>query len=412
LFSYAYYIRLIIQNITYSVNKKEEWNLELRDCVKNSKAFAALKEVYDNREKEALKWKNSGRKVIGIFGYDVPEEILIAAGFLPIHVYGGKNLDLSVADRYLEYSFDPMLRAQFEKLVDGTYFKLMDYVAISHSSDALVRAFYYLRMIRQVEPEMPVPPIYFVDQFFLRTNTNQMKNWSRFEDFRRTVEVWACKEIPNEEIWKACELCNEDRKLMRQFSEMRYGEDARVTGSEALVAFGSSMFMQKQEHINLMRELVEDAKNWDKVPGKRVFVTGSVHEDTDFYDLVEKLGGNVVCEDHDWGERYADRDVDLTMVTPERALVDRYTMRMPSPKRSLIKDRVKSVVENAKKSGAELAIIYLHMYEDSPSWDCPSLIEGLKEIGVPCLVQSKQPYRLEEKPETAELIANYIKEGI
>ena len=92
----------------------------IRKCALESKAFLALKEIYDHREMEAVKWREKGGKVIGELGCDVPDELIIAAGMLPIHVYADQTKELKETDKYLEYAFDPVVRAQFEKIVDGT----------------------------------------------------------------------------------------------------------------------------------------------------------------------------------------------------------------------------------------------------------------------------------------------------
>ena len=129
-----------------------------RNC---SEAFAALKDVYDHRDREAAKWRAAGKKVIGELGCDVPDELIIAAGMLPVQIYADPQRPLTETDKYLEYAFDPAVRAQFEKIVDGTYYDQIDALAISNSTDVIIRVFLYLREIHRVEPEKPVPPVAF-----------------------------------------------------------------------------------------------------------------------------------------------------------------------------------------------------------------------------------------------------------
>ena len=124
----------------------------IRDCALQTPAFAELKAIYDDRDTVARRWKAEGRKVIGKLGCDVPDEMIIAAGMLPVQVYADADKPLDETDKYLEYAFDPMVRAQFERLVDGTYADLIDALAISNSTDVVIRVFLYLRELRRVEP--------------------------------------------------------------------------------------------------------------------------------------------------------------------------------------------------------------------------------------------------------------------
>ncbi|MBQ9889827.1 MAG: 2-hydroxyacyl-CoA dehydratase [Firmicutes bacterium] len=385
--------------------------MKVRGCAKKSKAFTSLLDVYTNRDQYAVEAKKKGKTVIAVFGSDVPVEILHAAGMLPVQVYGGKNLDLTAADKYLEYAFDPCIRSQFEKMVDGTYSNLVDFVVMSRSSDALTRVFYYLREIRLTEPDVPVPPVYFIEQFFLRNFDNQRKNITRFNKFRKVVEAWAARELRDEEIWESCRLYNEDRQYLRDFSALRHGEHPTVLGSEFLVAVGASMFMPVEKHIELMKQLLEDAKAWDEVKAVNIFLTGSAQEDTDLYEQIEALGGNVTAEDHDWGDRYAAMDIDLNMITPERALVDRYWLRTPSTKHALIRDRVASVVADSERGEVSKGLIFVHQYEESPSWDYPSQIKALKDRGIECLALTKQKYRIEDNAELKEKLGSFLKGG-
>ena len=105
--------------------------MSIRDCALQSEAFAALKDVYDHRDREAARWRAAGRKVIGELGCDVPDELILAAGMLPVRICADPERPLAETDKYLEYAFDPMVRAQFEKIVDGTYYDQIDALAIA-----------------------------------------------------------------------------------------------------------------------------------------------------------------------------------------------------------------------------------------------------------------------------------------
>ena len=162
--------------------------MSIRTCALQSDAFIALKKVWEHRDTEAQKWRAQGKKVIGKLGFDVPDELLIAAGMLPVQVYADPERSLNETDKYLEYAFEPVVRAQFEKLIDGTYGEQLDVLAISNSTDVVIRIFLYLRELHRVEPEKKLPPLAFIDWLFTRTSRHQARNEFVIDLFRKSAK--------------------------------------------------------------------------------------------------------------------------------------------------------------------------------------------------------------------------------
>jgi len=366
--------------------------MSIRPCALQSQAFSALKEVYDHRDAVAARWKAQGKKVIGTLGCDVPDEFLIAAGMLPVHVYADPKKPLEQTDVYLEYAFDPVVRAQFEKIVDGTYFDQIDALAISNSTDVIIRVFLYLRELKRMEPEKPVPEIDFIDWLFTRNRLHQVRNEHTLTLFRETVERWAGHPITDEEITEAGKICNENRQALRDMAALRRGKEVRINGSEALVIIGSAFFMERAAHTELVRQVIADAAQWPVLTGPRVFFTGSNQEDTTVYDMIEASGAVIVGEDHDWGDRFYNRDYN-TAYAPIRAVVDRYMLREFSSKKAFVSQRVAALDRQVNDAGAEAVVFYTNIYEEAASWDYPSQKKSLESRGIPtvCFAQMAWP---------------------
>ena len=60
--------------------------MTIRQCALDCEAFAQLKHVYENREEIPAKLRAEGVKVIGKMGCDVPDELIIAGGMLPVQI--------------------------------------------------------------------------------------------------------------------------------------------------------------------------------------------------------------------------------------------------------------------------------------------------------------------------------------
>lgn len=381
--------------------------MSIRECALQSKAFAALKDVYDHRDETAAAWRAQGRKVIGELGCDVPDEFIIAAGMLPVRIYADPKKPLKETDKYLEYAFDPIVRAQFEKIVDGTYDRQIDALAISNSTDVVIRIYLYLRELHRAEPEKPVPPVEFIDWLFTRNRMHQVRNEHTLTLFKQAVEGWAGKGITDGALMEAAKICNDNRQALRAMAELRHGKEIRINGSEALVIIGSSFFMERTAHTKLVRQVTEDAKTWPVLTGPRIYFTGSDQEDTSLYDLIESAGAVIVGEDHSWGDRHYDRDYNLDY-TPIRAVVDRYMLREFSSKKAFVSQRVDALNRLTAAAGAEAVIFYTNKYEEAASWDYPSQKQSLESRGIATAGFFQMAWPISENEGLGDKIAAFI----
>lgn len=344
--------------------------MSIRECALNTPAFMELKQIYENREEVLGKYRAEGKKVIGQMGCDVPDELIIAAGMLPVRIYADPNKELNETDKYLEYAFDPQVRLQFEKIVDGTYYDLIDALVISNSTDVIIRIHLYLRELHRVEPEKKVPETFFIDWLFTRKEIHRKRNVMTLGIFREQLEGIAGRKITDEEIRAAAKICNEDREALREIKKLRRGSEVRVNGEEALMIIGSAFFMERDKHAALVRQVAAAAKSWPVISGPRVYVTGSNQEDTGLYSMIEESGAVVVGEDHDWGDRFYERNYDMSLPAME-AIVDLYMMRLYSSKKSFVSDRIEVMDAETENANADGVLFYTNIYEEAASWDWP-----------------------------------------
>lgn len=381
--------------------------MSIRKEALDSKAFQALKDVYDNREKVLLEQKKQGKTIVGELGCDVPDELLMAAGMFPVRVYADPEKPLVETDRYLEYAFDPVVRAQFEKIVDGTYGELIDYLAVSNSTDVVIRIYLYLREMHRQMVGTNLPPVEFIDWMFTRNRMHQVRNEDTIKIFWKTVENWAGREITADEVKNAALVCNENRAALREMAKLRHGEEIHISGSEALVIIGAAFFMDREEHTKLVKEVTEDAKSWPVIGGPRIYFTGSGQENTELYDLIEEAGGVIVSEDHDWGDRFYERDYN-TDYAPVRAIVDRYMLREFSSKKAFVSQRVEALDREVADTGAQAVIFATNKYEEAASWDYPSQKESLEEKGIATASFAQLLYPVGKNEGLKEKIADFV----
>ena len=85
---------------------------------------ALISELYEaGRHPEttiAASLKSSGKPAVGMFPLFLPEELVYAAGFLPIGMWGGIS-GFQLADKYLQSFSCSIMRANMELTLQGKY---------------------------------------------------------------------------------------------------------------------------------------------------------------------------------------------------------------------------------------------------------------------------------------------------
>ena len=370
--------------------------MAIRKQALECEAFVRLKQAYDDRKAVLSGWKQDGKKVVCIAGYDVPEEIILAGGMLPFRVTGYYGGERKSADKYLEYSFGAIWKGLWESIAED-YAGLMDYLVFSSSSDMFLKLFYYFRTMKLMEPERPLPELKYLDfELVEHVFKSQERNERELRDLVEVVEGWSGNKISADALRETIALCNDYRDALSEFSALRGKDQCHVTGSEALTVIGGSMFMEKAEAIDAVRAVTEAAKDWVPAEGARIYYVGSPQETTEVYELAEANGLNIVGEDHDMGARMFDTPV-RTDLEPISALADRLLKRMPSSEKGSIAARVKAVGDKLSETGAAGFLTYMNNNDEAYVWDYPSIRKNVLEPrGIPSDTVQKQTWPLTE----------------
>ena len=277
------------------------------------------------------------------------------------------------------------------------YAGLMDYLVFCSSSDMFLKLFYYFRTMQRLEPERALPELRYLDyELVEHVFKTQERNERELRDFIETVEGWSGNKVTADALKEAIDLCNEYRAALTEFNALRGKENCRVTGSEALVVIGGSMYLPRREAIDAVRAVTDAAKGWKAAEGARVYYVGSPQETTEVYELAEANGVNIVGEDHDMGARMFDTQV-RTEIEPVSALAERLLSRMPSSEKGSIAARVKAIGDKLEETGADAFLTYMNNNDEAYVWDYPSIRKNVLEPrDIPSYTVQKQTWPLTE----------------
>ena len=356
----------------------------LRQCALENPAFKKLLDIWLDRDDRVSAFRADGGKVVGCLGCDVPEEYLLAGGLLPLRIAPDPESDLSAADEVLEACFDPMVRSQFDRILRRDGPKPWDYLAVSNSTDVLVRLYLYIRELRRTEPDTPVPDTAFIDWLFTRSRT-------RAAEFRKKAEEWAGRPITDEDIREAICILNGQRAALRRISALRLADEPRVTGTEALVITGAGFRMDRGEHRDLVNEVADAAEHWPILTGERIYFSGTEQYGSEVYEALEMDGAVIVAEDQDCGMRWYEGDTDPEL-PPEKAVARRYMLRSPSPKKATVAERTEALCRAAGEAKVQGAAVCMNQFEEAASWDFPEEKRALEALGIRAAEFCKLPY--------------------
>jgi benzoyl-CoA reductase/2-hydroxyglutaryl-CoA dehydratase subunit BcrC/BadD/HgdB len=247
--------------------------------------------------------------VVGYVGDDVPRELIAAAGLYPLRIKGSVPIT-ERADAILGPGVDAPARAVLGGLLEGR--PRVDYLLLSHDSDATVRLFAALRVLARTEP---LPKLWFLDVLHLPTETTATYNRERLDELLDVLGRWSGQPVSEDRLAAAADEAAETRRLLEAVDELRRA--LRLHGREAFAIVGATEVLPAAEANRLLEELLADPPDPQPEPSRRVFVTGSSLMGTDLFTNLEAHGLHIA------GERFGRHDpravaLDLPLVVLDR----------------------------------------------------------------------------------------------
>jgi benzoyl-CoA reductase/2-hydroxyglutaryl-CoA dehydratase subunit BcrC/BadD/HgdB len=363
-------------------------------------AFEIMQKHYQHRDLAAREWKRKGGKVAGYFCNNVPEEMILAAGFFPFRISGDPWSGTDVADKYTEPFYQPDVRSMFNMLLTGRY-DFLDFLIIPHSRDAVLALYDFLNRIKHIDPTLKLPELHLFDILHTKFWLTSLYIRNQVRELKKKLEDWSGKEISDKSLSRAIAIGNENRMLLKKVAALRASEPPRISGVEALQIIGSSMFMLKKEHNKLLRQFLEGAEQLPAKDGVRLFVQGSPIDNLQFYGIVESVKAIIVGEDNCWGNRYSDDPVDISL-GPLEAIAERYHHKSPCPRMNDMKRRIDYCLRNTEEAKAQGVIFYFLEWDNAPAWEYPDQKSVLEEKGIPTSCFEMQKYFISD-PERERL---------
>ena len=347
----------------------------------DTETFETFRNWRVNRAQYAREWKErTGGRIVGYFCTYAPEELMYAAGILPVRILGSHEVQ-DVTEPHIFAMFCPFCRDCLAQGLKGR-FDYLDGIMIAQSCLHIRQTFtswqkhiptdysYYLPMPHHVQSPRATP-------FLTR----------ELQAFKESLEEWTGKKIDDRAIDEAIEVHNRNRRLMWKAYELRQGASPPLTGEEAMEVVLSSQMVDKQDHSAALETLLGKLarRETTRETGTRLMILGSEDDDVEFIRMVEACGATFVIDDHCTGTRYFWNDVEADQ-DRLKAIADRYVKRVPCPTKDWPqRTRVAHVLALAKAYDVQGAIVMQQKFCNPHEIDTPALIKALNAAGIKTL---------------------------
>lgn len=367
--------------------------------------FASAREVNLMRIKEA---KDSGRKVVGVYCTYCPQELILAAGAIPVGLCGMSEKPIPAAEETLPRNLCPMVKSSYG-------FAATDTCPFFHFSDLIIGETTCDGKKKMFEIMQDIKPVHVMQLPHLSNNPASSALW--VEEVRRLksrLEELVGNTIEDEDIWRAIDVINREKRAIKAMFDLNQADPPPLTGMEMLTASWSRSFSSdKGEMIANLNSLVDEVKT-QPVNGKaraaRVLLTGcpvglGIEK---VIRLTEELGAYIVGMENCSGYKTLELQTDTAAGDPIVALAEKYlaipcSCMSPNPYRlelleRMITDfRADAVIDltwqachtynieahDVGKLVREKGLPYLHLESDYSSSDLESLqvrIEAMLEM--------------------------------
>jgi len=342
--------------------------------------------------------KETGKKAVGCFPIYAPEEIVYAAGMIPVGMWGGQTSG-TLSDRYLQTFCCSVMKANTEQALLGMY-DFLSAVIITAYCDTLKcvienwkTAFSHLNIIPVVYPQ--------------NRKTTAGKNYMReeLERVKTELEKLSGKVITSSDLEKSMEVYDDYRITMQEFTELVQRYPILLNAKSRHLIIKAAYFMDKKIYTDKIKILIRELKKIpdEKTGMKKIILSGLIAEPEGLLDIMTENGMFVVADD------LAHETRQFRTVAPKQGdALHRMAERIAMQDGCAFlydKDKTRGELLNAmvKKYHADAVMICQLKFCDPEELDYPILKKELEAEGVPLLY-----LEIEQQMDTLEQLRTRI----
>nr|WP_319540633.1 2-hydroxyacyl-CoA dehydratase family protein [uncultured Methanospirillum sp.] len=350
-----------------------------------------IQDAVERRPTEIIEEKRKGKIVLGWIGYLIPEEIIHAAGLIPLRLgRGGDEKLVERGARYISSQNCPFIRACAGMLADQMepYSTSADAIAYDTTCMQIYRlgevsAYFFKK--RSLFLGVPKKP---------KTPSGQTYFRKEIEHFAKTLENLSGNQINESNLHRSITLYQDIRRFTKELYQYGASDKSPMTWRDIHSVIHAGYYLDREKYLQLLQELISELKSSSitQVSYKRrpkIILSGSplLPGDNKLVELIEKTNGRVVS-DLLWSDRFHFCEPDIQSFTIS-GIADAYMQMIPHHSLPCISEdddyrinRLKKVISEVGASG----VVYHTMrFCDSSTFKAPGLKTRLEEMDIPLL---------------------------
>lgn len=331
---------------------------------------------------QILEEKSKGKKVFGWLCTYVPEEIIHAAGALPIRIIGySHEAELDDANAHLYINNCSFSRSCLQLGLEGEY-DFLDGVVGGSTCDGARRLFDIWRQYigTPFHHVLTVPRKY--------TDNAHQLYYREVLQFKSHLEEYLGTTITEDALHQSAILFNQSRTLLKRLYDLRKLEKPPITGAETMEVLNAAYRMPKEIFNQWLADYLDELETTDGVSSgrARLMVVGSVLTNPDFVKSIEEQGALVVTDELCTSTRYWGDTVNIDGQKPVlQSIARRYLNNFPCARMYPSDERFGRILEYARDYRVDGVISQIIRYCVPYAHDLPLLSDKLNEAGIPSL---------------------------
>ena len=328
-------------------------------------------------------YKEKGMKCIGVMPYYAPEELVYAAGMMPMGMWGSNKKTISRAKEYCATFYCTIAQLDLEMLLDGTC-DLLDGVITPTICDTLRPMSQNIRVAMSEK----MPCIFLAHPQFRRPAFGLKFCHDQYTHVKTELEKIRGSEIKDEEISNAIKVYNKSRKARREFVKLANAHCDVIDPIMRSAVLKASYFMRKDEYTEKLEALNAELRalpeaKWN---GVKVVTSGIIVDNPALLKIFKDNNVAIAADDVAHESRMIRVDADETG-DPMEALCKQFADQdydvLLYDEASEQNRRGEYVANLVKESGAQGLVLFMQQFCDPEEMEFPYLKKALDAAGIP-----------------------------
>ena len=342
-----------------------------------------FKAVAEHPHRQADAYKAQGKKIIGVLPYYAPEELVYAAGMVPMGIWGSNNKTISRAKEYCATFYCTIAQLALEMLLDGTL-DVLDGLITPTICDTLRPMSQNFR----VAMEGKLPCIFLAHPQNRRPAFGLQFTVDQYMHVKSELEKISGEPISDEALRNAIKVYNKSRAARRKFSKLASEHCDVISAVSRSAVYRASWFMLKDEYTEKLEQLNAEleklpAANWT---GKKIVTSGIICDNPKLMQILDDNKIAIAADDVANESRPCLVDAAETgdpMMALAQQFADQDYDVLLYDEHSSQNRRADFIVKMIKDSGAQGLVLFMQQFCDPEEMEYPYLKKALDAANIP-----------------------------